>query len=146
MSWRTDGHTLTPDEIAASCEEAAALIEGHWTKGAWVDDEPEDGLAYCMEGALAAVLGFDPTLLSIKPTERLLLQSCPAYRAVQKTIEQRMTATFAAWNDESEWPSGESIAGWNDDYAENEQQVVDVLHETAKRVLGVPADQMRSRP
>jgi len=116
----------TPEEIAEACEKTAEVLQGHWMRGEWY--EPSG--SYCIEGALAAVLGFNPQDLKDDGNQREFLFSCPVYQEVKDTI------------DHIPGMDCRSMTGWNDEEAKNEQEVLDVLHRTAKRVLGVPNDEM----
>jgi len=142
----------TPEEIAESCEATADLLEdGHWTRGSWIRAtdtttgdyydmtdatgvETEDFVVtYCIEGAMAAVLGLDLNSMAEGSSERDLLMECPVYDAVLTTI-----------NDDTY--HGCDLMGWNDSEGREESEVVDVLRRTAKRVLGVGPDQMTVHP
>lgn len=136
---------MTPEDIANSCEDAAALLEGHWQRGDWYTayGNPNEGgeVLYCVEGALAAALGLDAQAMGHDPTERNLLRTCPVYAAVQKTVIERIIAT----EDEDRidtaihYVEDDGLPFWNDQDYRIEQEVLDVLHATAKRVLGVEA-------
>lgn len=115
----------TPQEIAEACEVTADLLEGHWTKGSWIRVD-EGNVTYCVEGALAAALGIEARWLAEGSPARDLLAACPVYKAVLDTARDGRYSP--------------DLAHWNDTVANTEQQVLDVLHATAKRVLGVPRD------
>lgn len=140
-----DIHEMTPDEIAASCEDAADLLEGHWTSGSWFrydeDDEGrETGISYCIEGGLAAALGLDK-IEDGDDIARLTLLSCPVYDAVLETLNHQVFAQQVDAGlrqpDAEYTPSfGEGdLPNWNDSGGRTEQEVVDLLRKTAKRVL-----------
>lgn len=122
---------MTPEEIAEVCEDTADILEGHWVQGAWYVGENQ---SMCIEGAMAAALGLAATGdLSLSDfgdsSRRRVLLSCPVYRAVQDTLDL---------------DSEDELPNWNDTDGRTEAEVVDVLRATAKRVLGVGPDQMRS--
>ncbi len=117
----------TPEDIAEACEVTADLLEGHWTKGAWFR-YADEGVTYCVEGALAAALGIDVQHMAEGAPARDVLAACPVYDAVMTTVRQREDRYFS------------DLMQWNDTYVNQEHEVLDVLHATAKRVLGVPRD------
>lgn len=136
--WIWWNRTLTPADIAEACELAAQTLEGHWTQGNWhvtgwdgVEDEEEMKDFYCLEGGLAAALGMDATRLDSDSYARSLLRECPVYCAVQDTLHDR----------DGSWRPDLDLASWNDHGQRTQQQVLDILHATAKRVLGVADDQ-----
>lgn len=127
---------MTPEEVADTCEETAALLEGHWGQGDWhypsfTHKTPDGGRAttverWCVEGALGAVIGFDLGRNStIEQTNDF--RNCQVYRAIRDTIREE----FPGYGEFAHLPS------WNDDPNRTEQQVLDILHRTAKRVQGV---------
>lgn len=128
--WRD--HPMTPEQIAESLEEAAAILEGNWTQGAWRkdnDDEHEGRTTRCAEGGLAAALGLDEHTLEGGTWERRKLTSCPVHAAVMETLAlQERDFGAASWGD---------LPSWNDQDGRTEAEVLDLLHATAKRVLGV---------
>lgn len=125
----------TPEEIAEACEKTAEVLEGQWTQGDWYTPPYLDRVgdrhpaAFCIEGALAAVVGLEAIHMQRERREVEALRNCAVYRAVRDTIREQ---------GEDEWI--ESLPGWNDAPGRTEQQVLDVLHATAKRVLGVGPD------
>jgi hypothetical protein len=123
----------TPEAIADACEEAAALLEGQWMQGDWYSPPWMDrhgdrhSAAYCVEGALAAVLGMEvATMHQQRGQEMVQFRNCAVYRAVRDTIRERPS-----------YDEYDHLPPWNDAAGRTEQEVLDVLHETAKRVLGV---------
>jgi hypothetical protein len=136
----------TPEQIAEACENTAAILEGHWQRGYWYEEHPTGNL-YCIEGALAAMLGLD--LSAVATGSRDALYDCPVYDAICDTLQQK--ASEHTWQrDTGVCTCGDevcpmacthfghgSLPGWNDEIAKDEQEVLDVLHATAKRVLGV---------
>lgn len=131
---------LTPQEIADTCESTAALLEGNWARGHWWDEMQG---TYCIEGALAAALDLNVTELSDNPDERNLLMSCPVYTAVMETVIERIVATGET-ESETEYAirqvEDDGLPWWNDRDERSEDDVLDILHTTAKRVLGVGPD------
>ena len=121
----------TPEAIAEACEQTAEILEGQWTQGDWYTppfmDRSGDRhpATYCVEGALAAVLGIEAVNMQREGREVTALRNCAVYRAVRDTIREQGGTI------------GDSLPGWNDAAGRTEQQVLDVLHATAKRVLGV---------
>jgi len=147
--WNVPFRPWTPEEIAESCEATADLLEGgHWTGGSWFRiTDPETGdyweggeseltdegfiVTYCIEGAMAAVLGLDPKSMAEGASERDLLMECPVYDAVLTTVNEDIY-------------QGCDLMSWNDADGREETEVVDILRRTAKRVLGVGPDEMSS--
>jgi hypothetical protein len=128
--WIWNNRPMTNEDIAETCEATASLLEGHWTKGSWYT-ETNGYQTYCVEGALAAALGLDPTTMSeADESSRSLLRDCPVYEAVCDTINE---------GEAPDWHVTD-LPGWNDTDHRTEQEVLDILHATAKRVLGVPRD------
>lgn len=122
----------TPEEIAASCEEAAAVLEGHWIQGSWIVDTYAPKVRrYCVEGGMAAALGLH--VQQKADHDRALLVTCPVYAAVLATAR------------EQEDQPVRDLVHFNDYHSRTEQQVLDLLHDTAKRVLGVGPDQMEQK-
>jgi hypothetical protein len=117
------------EEIADSCEETAAILEGRWIQGSWYTTDDDGHKTFCLEGGLAAAVGIDYTLLSGGGAENEVLAQCPVYQAVLKTIHLRATEDEEDWYDD--------LNNWNDQGGRTEQEVLDILHATAKRVLGV---------
>lgn len=138
--------TMTPEEIAESCEQAAAVLEGHWTRGSWMVNDSQGKVRYCLEGGLAAALGLDVQKVADDiDDDRTHLYSCPVYQAVCDTVWDRMIEEFGDTEDaeyvlssvrRNELYRG-GLPNWNDTNYRTEQEVLDVLHATAKRVLGV---------
>lgn len=138
---------LENEQIAEACEDAADLLEGHWVQGEWfvsdedVDDEPE-AWAYCLEGGLAAALGLD-IITEAEDWTRQLLLSCPVYNAVLETVNHKIREQLvdAGQMDADvpprDWYGEGDLPNWNDSDGRTEQEVVDILRATAKRVLGV---------
>jgi len=139
---------LTNEQIAESCEDAADLLEGHWMQGEWFqnlyeDDDIDDpsNWAYCLEGGLAAALG--KNISGMEDKDRKDLLSCPVYDAVLETLnhqihEELVDAGEITPDDEPlGWYEKGELPNWNDDEGRTEQEVVDLLRKTAKRVLGV---------
>ncbi len=141
MKYEIDITQLNNEQIAESCEDAADLLEGHWNQGHWFlsdEDAPDENYTYCVEGALAAVLGLDIT--NMEDTDRLELLNCPVYDAVLETINKKAFQTLldAGYKGSYEPSYGEGdLPNWNDSDGRTEQEVVDILRATAKRVLGV---------
>lgn len=137
------------EEIAEACEDAADMLEGHWVQGEWFisdfDDETEETeqWAYCMEGGLAAALGLD-YITDMEDSTRDELLRCPVYDAVLVTLNKQMRQQLIdAGASEADLPHlwfGEGdLPNWNDRDGRTEQEVLDLLRATAKRVLGVEA-------
>ena len=120
----------TPEEIAESCWLAADILRGHWTQSTWyapaVEEDGTRTVRFCLEGGLAVALGLDARLMQHSPEYRKVLASCPVRLAVQETIRLDGNTSY--------------IPGWNDEGGRTEEQVLDILERTAKRVLGVPRD------
>jgi hypothetical protein len=135
MSARWENH-MTPQQIADSCEDAAAILEGNWMRGEWYNPAQK---TYCIEGALAAALGLNIDAVANDARERSLLRNCPVYAAVSKTVIDRIIATEDDENIDAaiHFVEDDGLPYWNDQDWREEQEVLDVLHETAKRVLGV---------
>ena len=137
---------LNNELIAEACEDAADMLEGHWIQGAWFqsnyDDETQDTetWGYCLEGGLAAALGLE-NIEEAEDTARFELMSCPVYNAVLETLnhqvfQQRMDAGYLEADAEYLPSYGEGdLPNWNDSEERSEQEVVDLLRATAKRVL-----------
>lgn len=128
--WLWRDRTMTPQDIADSCELAAETLEGHWTQGNWYANVPtDDGYEqfYCLEGGLAAALGLDAKALDCDTRERAHLRTCPVYEAVLDTLALQYP----------EWDGADEVATWNDTGGRTMAEVLDLLHTTAKRVLGV---------
>lgn len=131
---------LTPEEIAHSCEEAAALLEGRWVRGAW-----EQNGSYCVEGALAAALGYSIEEVADGTQEgfgaRRSLRSCQVYQAVTDTLVARLAKDPDMSEGNLDRVAMEledaGLPFWNDQDGRTEQDVLDLLHATAKRVQGV---------
>lgn len=128
--------TWTNEEIAASCEAAADLLEGSWIRGDWhtpgVDPDGTPRVFMCLEGGLAAAIGLDADLMRTDPRLRATAICCPVFLAVRDTINEDRDPNYYVT----------ALTGWNDEEAEGEAEVIEVLRRTAKRVLGVPKDQM----
>ena len=133
------------EEIAEACEDAADMLEGHWVQGEWFisdfDDETEETeqWAYCMEGGLAAALGLD-YITDMEDSTRDELLQCPVYDAVLVTLNQKMRQQLIdAGASEADlphaWFGDGDLPNWNDRDGRTEQEVLDVLRATAKRVL-----------
>ena len=141
--WFWNNKHMTNEDIANSCEDAAALLEGHWIRGDWYTtygDPASPEASYCVEGALAAALGLDVQSMSNDVEERKLLRACPVYAAVQQTVIERVIATEDDDVDVAiRFIEDDGLPYWNDQDWRQEQEVLDVLHATAKRVLGVEA-------
>ena len=122
---------MTPEQIADTCERAADLIEVGWQQGEWYSPEYKNmhgqtwPAKYCVEGALAAVLGIDPARLRSNGPGVTDLRRCEVYQAVAATVRRRGGVGIGY------------LPGWNDASNTTQQEVLDVLHATAKRVLGV---------
>jgi hypothetical protein len=136
---------LTNEQIAESCEDAADLLEGHWIQGNWFlssyDDEDQDteSWGYCLEGALSAALGLD-NIDDMEQEDRLDLINCPVYSAVLETLnhqihQQLIDAGASEADTPREWYGEGDLPNWNDSDGRSEQEVVDLLRKTAKRVL-----------
>lgn len=140
-----DIRTLTNEQIAESCEDAADLLEGHWIQGEWYQSLYEDGdiddptgWGYCLEGGLAAALG--KNIQGMEDAERKELLSCPVYDAVLTTLNHQIHDHFvdAGVTDEDQprqWYTTGELPNWNDSEDRSEQEVIDLLRKTAKRVL-----------
>lgn len=143
MSINWNNRDMTNEDIADSCEDAAALLEGHWIRGDWYTtygDPASPEVSYCVEGALAAALGLDAQSMGHDRDERILLRTCPVYDAVQQTVIERIIATEDENVDQAiHFIEDDGLPYWNDQDWRQEQEVLDVLHATAKRVLGVEA-------
>lgn len=144
-----DIRELTNEEIAASCEDAADLLEGHWIQGDWssytIEGEDEGGettvIFYCVEGALAAALGIY-NIANMEDRDRKELLTCPVYTAVVETLnhqihDELLDAGVTEADQPHEWYGVGELPNWNDSDGRTEQEVVDLLRKTAKRVLGV---------
>ncbi len=137
---------LTNEQIAESCEDAADLLEGRWIQGDWssyVYDEDDNGPAvvfYCVEGGLAAALGMNISNMEDKDRKELL--ACPVYNAVLETlnhqVRDQLIDSGADVDPAREWYGTGDLPNWNDHEDRTEQEVVDLLRKTAKRVMGVP--------
>lgn len=135
-----DFNNLTPEQIAESCELAAEVLEGKWVNGYWFSASPtpdgeEEKVYMCMEGGLIAALWGVPeedVNTDGEPGRLHSLMGCPVYKAVLDTIKEE-----AEEEDGYEWQDLDRISTWNDTGERTEQQVLDILHRTAKRVLGV---------
>jgi hypothetical protein len=138
MSINWNNRDMTPEDIANSCEDAAAILEGNWIRGQWYDPMQA---SYCVEGALAAALGLDIEGVINNTGDRELLRKCPVYTAVQQTVIDRIILiTDDEYIDaEVHAVEDDGLPYWNDQDGRVEQEVLDVLHATAKRVLGVEA-------
>ena len=136
----------TEEDIADSCEDAAALLEGHWGTGHWYDsgsEWDEDGVeldgttwTYCIEGAMAAAVGLDAMEMDTDNSngqERTRLVTCPVYNQVMETVNRR--AEREGW--EVQGYGEDDLPTWNDGPYGSEQAALDILHETAKRMRGV---------
>ena len=122
------------------------MVEGHWIQGNWfVYSEEEDDAgnpekwAYCVEGGLAAALGLD-TIEDAEDSTRDMLIRCPVYYAVLKTLnqqirEQLIDAGASEADTPHAWYGEGDLPNWNDSDGRTEQEVVDLLRATAKRVL-----------
>jgi hypothetical protein len=136
---------LDNEQIAASCEDAADLLEGHWMQGEWyqniyADDDVDEpsGYAYCLEGGLAAALGM--TISGMEDKERKELLSCSVYNAVLETVnrhvwQKEVDAGNIKEDEYREWYGIGDLPNWNDAEGRTEQEVIDLLRKTAKRVL-----------
>jgi hypothetical protein len=136
---------LDNELVAEACEDAADLLEGHWVQGEWyitdsyIDEQTGDeteNWGYCLEGGLAAALGLD--ICDMEDTNRLEMINCPVYTAVLETINQQAHQELLDRGFSGEYqPSyGEGdLPNWNDRDGRTEQEVVDLLRATAKRVL-----------
>ena len=122
---------MTAEDIADSCERAAELIEGNWCQGSWLNENRR----MCIEGGLIAALGLELDGVKGDSTERQILLDCPVYSAVTDTLNEQIArggdGEYRRWYDNGELPT------WNDQDERTEQDVLDLLHATAKRVLGV---------
>lgn len=121
---------MTPEQIADACEIAAEILEGNWVQGRWAT---ADG-RYCIEGALSAAMGWNADLEHDSLT-RTALQGCEVYEAVRETINLQTNRQYGS--EGLEYVDRGDLPGWNDNDNRVEQEVLDVLHHTAKRVLGV---------
>lgn len=132
--WFWRDQKMTNQDIADTCEATAALLEGNWTKGSWYDKTAE---TYCIEGALAAALNLDIGLVADGAHERELLRTCPVYDAVMQTVAEQIEDLDDGDPEMTRLISDDGLPLWNDADERTEQEVLDVLHATAKRVLGV---------
>lgn len=136
---------LDNEMVAEACEDAADLLEGHWVQGEWYQslyaeddiDEPT-GYAYCLEGGLAAALGLD--ISDMEDRDRIELMACPVYTAVLETLnhnirKQLIDAGASEADTPEAWYGEGDLPNWNDVDGRSEQEVVDLLRATAKRVL-----------
>jgi hypothetical protein len=128
---------MTPEEIAEACETAAEVLEGNWIRSRWFD-KVDGEVKMCVEGALIAALWGMPDLQQTNSTLVHLLPRCPVYNAVLDTINDGVQPCPHSRFEDCECDRffGE-LNLWNDMLAREEQEVLDVLHRTAKRVLGV---------
>ena len=120
------------------------MIEGHWVQGTWFTyEEDDDGegehWAYCIEGALGAALGLD-AITEPEDWQRNLLIQCPVYNAVLETLNRDMHQLLVdaghRKGDQYLPCFGEGdLPNWNDNDERREQEVLDLLRATAKRVL-----------
>ena len=84
----------TPEAIAEACEQTAEVLEGQWTQGDWYTppfmDRSGDRhpATYCVEGALAAVLGIEAVNMQRNSRDVTALRNCAVYRAVRDTIRE----------------------------------------------------------
>ena len=147
--WNT---ITTEEDMAEACEDAADLLEGHWTTGEWyhewwVDNagnhydwndgtvELTEQWAYCIEGAMAAAIGLDATDLDCDSEERSNLLRCPVYKAVCDTLNLQQETEGV----DIRYGVGD-LPNWNDNGAlGSEQKALDLLRATAKRLRGVEA-------
>lgn len=132
----------TKMDIADVCEDAADLLEGHWTRGEWyhyevLDNYDDTGqvvgqetqIFYCIEGGMAAALGLDVTEINgSESAERMNLVGCPVYNAVLETLNLQNKAYGTFYDD---------LPTWNDQEERTEQHAIDLLRSTAKRMHGV---------
>jgi hypothetical protein len=130
---------MSNEEIADACEIAASVLEGHWVRGAWFTYHDGDGVQhdtalYCVEGGLAAALGLDASDVEGSSFERMKLITCPVHDAVRETLRLRRAGEVG---DTAFGLDPDSVTHWNDQPERTEQEVLDILHATAKRVLGV---------
>lgn len=122
----------TPEQIADACEQAAGILEGQWLQGDWytppfTDQTGEKHVErMCVEGALAAVLGIDVRSMQRETKDVTWMRNCAVYRAVRDTVREE----YPTW-------IVDTLPSWNDAGERTEQEVLDILHKTAKRVQGV---------
>lgn len=131
---RYDQPLITNEDIAEACEDAAALLEGHWVRGEWYQENvATQQHHYCLEGALGAALGIDPRKLNSSGSkERQWLIGCPVTQAIVDTLNLRR-----AYEDYAVFEFGpDDLPTWNDAEERTESEVLDLLHATTKRVLG----------
>ncbi len=126
------GRPMTNEEIAEACTTAADLLEGRWAQGFWYAPAEH---TMCIEGALGAALGLNVENMDGDSYVRDTLYVCEVHDAVMETLHQKGPG---------DW---DSLPTWNDKQDRTEQDALDLLRATAKRVLGVPVeDAMRSTP
>jgi len=118
------GRTMTNQDIAWACEDAADLLDGHWIQGAWWSEATG---SMCIEGGIAAALGLEPMDLQDDSNQRDLLHGCPVYDAVVETVNLDIDIRY-------DDPIGE-LPNWNDADGRTMDEITDVLRRTAKRVL-----------
>lgn len=123
---------MTAEEIAETCEVTASLLEGNWTQGMWLSDSGR----MCIEGALAASFGWNADLEGHQ-NDREVLQECEVYDAIRETINQNYMRDCEDPENGYMYVSPGELPSWNDNDYRTEQEVLDVLHQTAKRVMGV---------
>jgi hypothetical protein len=80
---------------------------------------------------IGAALGLNVYDMQSGTRERDILHDCPVYTAVMHTLNEQ---------NEDEDGYFEELPNWNDADERTEQEVLDLLHATAKRVLGIPPD------
>lgn len=122
---------MTSEQIAETCEVTAEILEGQWGIGHWWDPAFQ---TMCLEGALVAAFGINLDEFDVdREPARQRLAHCPVYTAIQETIRLR-EPDFDPLDHGPDW-----LPAWNDQDDRTEQEVLDILHATAKRVLGVQA-------
>ena len=144
MKYYEDLTKMDNELIAEACEDAADMLEGHWIQGNWYlsaedsEGEPENW-AYCLEGGLAAALGLD-IIEEAEDSARDTLIRCPVYDAVLVTLNKQIREQLIDGGMSEEetphlWYGEGDLPNWNDSEGRTEQEVVDLLRKTAKRVL-----------
>ena len=117
----------SPETIADVCEETAALLEGQWTKGRWRWGIGAGNYSYCLEGGLMVTLGVNIYEAELDHHLREKVFDSPVIGAIKEVLMEQC----------EDFNPAHRLAGWNDEDETTEQDVLDLLHATAKHVLGV---------
>jgi len=92
---------------------------------------------------IADALEMDPVLVEDGGDERTKLRTCPVYAAVMKTVIERLIETDDDSDNSIREVEDDGLPWWNDRDERTEDEVLDILHTTAKRILGVGPDDAR---